>query len=206
VARPKKLMQLVREESPHIQKSLEIIEAKGAARDRRVALAGSPDNWPDHASVVSEGPALDESIAAPAGSLEDERGYAMLHRKLDAGHSVTTALMDMEKDKSPFATRALYQRFITEFVAKNLIPPKAETAMIRAGRQKFMVEALHEGDLKKFTRVAALAIKDPALNLTQNTPSVVINVGDVKTVFEKDDSITIEFESEEGEEKEKIGG
>ena len=71
--------------------------------------------------------------------------------------------------------------------------------MIKAGRQKMMAEALASNDAKTFTKLAALAAKDPELNLQQKSPAISIKIGDLREVLAGDEVIEIDYAEVEDE-------
>lgn len=125
-------------------------------------------------------------------SLAEDQIYAAYNNKIASGHSPGRVLHDMKRE-GPFENRAIYRKFIQNLVENYLVPPKAETAMIKAGRQKMMAEALVEGDAKKFGKMAALAIKDPELNLQEKSPAISIKIGDLKEVLAGQEVIEIDY-------------
>lgn len=125
-------------------------------------------------------------------TLAEDQIYASFQNKVESGHSPGRVLHDMKRE-GPFETRAVYRKSIQDLVEKYLIPPKAETAMIKAGRQKFIAEALAEGDAKTFTKLAGLAAKDPELNLQQKSPAISIKIGDLREVMAGQETIEIDY-------------
>lgn len=131
-------------------------------------------------------------------TLAEDQIFAAFQNKVASGHSPGRVLHDMKRE-GPFETRAVYRKTIQDLVEKYLIPPKAETAMIKAGRQKLMAEALVEGDAKTFGKLAALAAKDPELNLQQKSPAISIKIGDLKEVLAGQEVIEIDYAEVEDE-------
>jgi hypothetical protein len=125
-------------------------------------------------------------------TLAEDQIFAAFQNKVASGHSPGRVLHDMKRE-GPFETRAVYRKTIQDLVEKYLIPPKAETAMIKAGRQKLMAEALVEGDAKTFGKLAALAAKDPELNLQQKSPAISIKIGDLREVMAGQEVIEIDY-------------
>ncbi len=112
-----------------------------------------------------------------------------------SGHTYHTAAGETKypRERCRELERWYQQEVTKETVEIHLLPSKAEAALIKAGRAKFMNEALEAGDSKAFAKMAALAIKDPALAMTQNSPKVVINVGDVKRLVDDAPPVEVEF-------------
>lgn len=131
-------------------------------------------------------------------TVAEDKIYAAFENKVSSGHSPGRVLHDM-KQNGPFENRAVYRKHIQDLVEKFLIPPKAETAMIKAGRQKLMVEALAEGDAKTFAKLAGLAAKDPELNLQQKSPAISIKIGDLREVLAGEEVIEIDYAEVEDE-------
>lgn len=127
----------------------------------------------------------------------DDELYARFKNGLAAGNTPGRVLHDMKRN-NPRDKRIVYRQAVKELIETHLMPPKVETAMIRAGRQKLMTDALLTDDAKTFAKLAALATKDPALNLQTKSPVVNINVGDLKEVMaQNDEAIEIDYEEDQ---------
>lgn len=125
----------------------------------------------------------------------DAQGGAKWWQLRQSGHTYHTAAGETKLPRERCRElEAWYQRELTkETVEIHLLPAKVEAALVKAGRTKFMTMALEEGDSKTFAKMAALAIKDPALAMTSNSPKVVINVGDVKKLVDDAPPVEVEF-------------
>lgn len=148
---------------------------------------------PENGKVLAEIDSSENEFAVVSvPTVVEDKIFASFENKVSSGHSPGRVLHDMKKD-GPFENRAVYRKTIQSLVETYLIPPKAETAMIKAGRQKMMAEALVEGDAKTFSKLATLAAKDPELNLQQKSPAISIKIGDLREVLAGEEVIEIDY-------------
>ena len=164
-----------------------------AAENKKIKETTQLQPLPAEAKILTELTTVENEFSTeyePTAS--EDQIYAGFQNKVTSGHSPGRVLHDMKRD-GPFENRAVYRKHIQALVEKFLIPPKAETAMIKAGRQKFMAEALAENDAKTFTKLAALAIKDPELNMERKSPAISIKIGDLREVLAGDEVIEIDY-------------
>lgn len=140
----------------------------------------------------------DASASVEKGRIEEEGLKSKFFSLLDSGSTAKKAANDLKVDKrlSGILEREYQQLFVKEFIGINLIPPKAEAALIKAGRQKGMREALRTEDYDTFGKLAKLAIADPTLAMQKSGPAVVINVGDVKRLVDEATPVEVEFEED----------
>lgn len=170
-----------------------------AAKNKEIKETTQLQPLPENGKVLSEIDTSDNEFTVTSlESTEEDRIYAAFKNKESSGHSPGRILHDMKLD-GPFETRAVYRKTIQNLVEKYLIPAKVETAMIKAGRQKMMAEALAANDAKTFTKLAALAAKDPELNLQQKSPAISIKIGDLREVLAGDEVIEIDYAEVEDE-------
>jgi len=140
----------------------------------------------------------DAEASVEKGKLVEENLRSKFFSLLDSGSTAKKAANDLKVDKrlSGILEREYQQAFVKEYIGINLIPPKAEAALIKAGRQKGMREALRTEDYDTFGKLAKLAIADPTLAMQKSGPAVVINVGDVKRLVDEAAPVEVEFEEE----------
>lgn len=140
----------------------------------------------------------DADKSVEKGKLVEENLRSKFFSLLDSGSTAKKAANDLKVDKrlSGILEREYQQAFVKEYIGINLIPPKAEAALIKAGRQKGMREALRTEDYDTFGKLAKLAIADPTLAMQKSGPAVVINVGDVKRLVDEAAPVEVEFEEE----------
>ena len=172
-----------------------------AAKNKEIRETTQLQPLPENGKVVTDVTTSDNEFASVSiETLAEDQIFAAYEKGIASGNSPGRVLHDMKRN-SPFDNKSVYRKYIQTFVENNLIPAKVETAMIKAGRQRMMVDALAEGDSATFAKLAALAAKDPELNLQQKSPAISIKIGDMREVLAGQEAIEIDYAEVEDEAK-----
>jgi hypothetical protein len=172
-----------------------------AAKNKEIKEKTQLQPLPENGKVLTDvDTSVNEFSSVSTETLAEDQIFAAYEKGIASGNSPGRVLHDMKRN-SPFDNKAVYRKYIQKYIEDNLIPAKVETAIIKAGRQRMMTEALASGDSATFAKLAGLAAKDPELNLQQKSPAISIKIGDLKEVMAGQETIEIDYaEVEDGKE------
>lgn len=184
----------------HQMQNADTIELSKLMQKRQEMIREAPLKMTETHEVVAAEEAEPE-VVVTKGSQQtelDAQGYAKWWQLRQSGHTYSSAAGETKLPRERCRElEAWYVKEVTkEAVEIHLLPAKVEAALVKAGRTKFMLKALEEGNVKDFAKMAGLAIKDPALAMTTASPKVVINVGDVKNLVDNAPPVEVEFSDE----------